>query len=153
MQAILDSGATITISGIKDNFVYLEPCHIVVECANNERMICKFNGPLVVSHTGHEIVMMNSLYIPGCVTLLSVNQMTDQDFIVMFVTWKFISHVLMCVIIFRTSVRKRKLVTNFGPYLLKAVRLTMGTKLSTPRTWQNSVMMLILTLSTPDTVI
>ena len=84
MQAILDSGATITISGNKDNFIFLEPCHVVVECANNERMVCKWNGPLVITHEGHEIVMTNSLYIPGCVTLLSVNQMTDLDFIVMF---------------------------------------------------------------------
>ena len=84
MQAILDSGATITISGNKDNFLFLEPCHVVVECANNERMVCKLNGPLVIKHEGNEIVMANSLYIPGCVTLLSVNQMTDLDFVIVF---------------------------------------------------------------------
>ncbi len=80
----MDSGATITISGNKKNFIFLEPCNIIVECANNERMNCKLHGPLVITHKGHEIVMANSLYIPGCVTLLSVNQMTDIDFIVMF---------------------------------------------------------------------
>ena len=84
VQAILDSGATITISGNKDNFLYLQPCNVIVECANNERMVCNFNGPLVISHGGHEIVMTDSLYIPGCVTLLSVNQITNMNYIVLF---------------------------------------------------------------------
>lgn len=74
----MDSGATVTISGKKCLFKNLHPCFIRVRCANGEIMTCTQMGTIIISHNHKKIIIKDALFIPRCVTLISVNQLTSM---------------------------------------------------------------------------
>ena len=65
-------------------FMNLRPCYIEVSCANNQVMVCRQIGTLIAGRNGQIVPIPDSLYIPGCMTLFSVKQVTDMGFIVVF---------------------------------------------------------------------
>ena len=81
---IIDSGATVCICGIKCMFTNLKACYIVVTCANGESMVCERMGTLTLSHNGNLIAIDDCLFIPGCMTLISVHQLTKMGLHILF---------------------------------------------------------------------
>ena len=45
-------------------------------CANNASMVCREMGTLILSHGNNMLVIDDCLFIPGCMTLISVHQLT-----------------------------------------------------------------------------
>ena len=78
MEAVLDSGATVTIGGKRYLFVNLSPCYVVVYCANGNNMVARWKGTMIISNHKKELLIPDSLYIPNCVTLISASQLTNQ---------------------------------------------------------------------------
>ena len=83
VAGILDSGATVCICGVITLFKNLRPCYVCVMCANKDTMVCKQMGTIVISHMGNVVVIDDCLYIPGCMTLISANQLTSKGMILL----------------------------------------------------------------------
>ena len=66
------------ICGVISMFINLRPCYVVVTCANNDSMVCEQMGTLVISHNNNMIAIEDCLYIPRCMTLISVYQLTKM---------------------------------------------------------------------------
>jgi hypothetical protein len=77
IRAILDSGATVTIGGHRYLFLDLVPCYVIVVCANGNNMIAYWKGTMVVNEDSKRLRLPNSLFIPGCATLISASQITN----------------------------------------------------------------------------
>lgn len=77
-DGVADTGATVSISGNRNLFLSLSPCHIRVECANKEIMVCEERGQLVIVLGRKTVVINNALYIPKSATLISISQLTND---------------------------------------------------------------------------
>ena len=73
---VMDSGATVTIGGKRGMFTDLHPCNVNVTCANGQVMKCSLMGTIVITSNGKAISIENSLFIPECLTLISISQLT-----------------------------------------------------------------------------
>jgi hypothetical protein len=80
----MDSGATVTIGGKRGMFTDLRPCNVNVTCANGQVMRCSLMGTIVITSNGKTISIENSLFIPECLTLISISQLTRMGFIALF---------------------------------------------------------------------
>ena len=82
---IMDSGATVSI-GERRFFIEstLRPCHTRIQCANGKFMTCTFRGTMVVEIGGKKIMIENALCIDGVANLLSVNQLVNKGYILVF---------------------------------------------------------------------
>ena len=64
-------------------FKNLRPCYVVVMCANNASMVCREMGTLTLSHGNNLLVIEDCLFIPGCMTLISVHQLTKLGLLIL----------------------------------------------------------------------
>ena len=82
---IVDSGATISI-GERRFFIEstLRPCLTKIQCANGKFMTCTLRGTMVVEIGGKKIIVENALCIDGVANLLSVNQLVNKGYILVF---------------------------------------------------------------------
>ena len=82
---IMDSGATVSI-GERRFFIEstLRPCHTRIQCANGKFMTCTLRGTMVVEIGGKKIMIENALCIDGVANLLSVNQLVNKGYILVF---------------------------------------------------------------------
>jgi hypothetical protein len=85
VQLIVDTGATTTI-GEPGLFIQssLVPCNTKIECANGEYMVCKLRGTMLVKYEGQQLVIPDALCMEGVVNLLSVNQLVNKGYILVF---------------------------------------------------------------------
>ena len=81
---IMDSGATVTIGGKRGMFTDLRPCDINVLCANKQSMHCSWMRTVAVASDGETVAIDNSLFIPGCMTLISISQLARLGFTTLF---------------------------------------------------------------------
>ena len=81
----MDSGATVSI-GERRFFIEstLRPCHTRIQCANGKFMTCTLRGTMVVEIGGKKIMIENALCIDGVANLLSVNQLVNKGYILVF---------------------------------------------------------------------
>ena len=82
---IVDSGATTSI-GERRFFIEstLRPCNTKIQCANGKYMTCSLRGTMVVEIGGKQVFIENALCIDGVVNLLSVNQLVNKGYILVF---------------------------------------------------------------------
>ena len=83
MSGIIDSGATVCICGVRSMFKNLRPCYVVVMCANNASMVCREMGTLTICHGRNVLIIEDCLFIPGCMTLISVHQLTKLGLLIL----------------------------------------------------------------------
>ena len=82
---IVDSGATVSI-GERSFFTEstLRPCLTKIQCANGKFMTCTLRGTMVVDLCGKKIFIEDALCIDGVANLLSVNQLVNKGYILVF---------------------------------------------------------------------
>ena len=64
-------------------FKNLRPCYVVVMCANNASMVCREMGTLTICHGRNVLIIEDCLFIPGCMTLISVHQLTKLGLLIL----------------------------------------------------------------------
>jgi hypothetical protein len=81
----MDSGATTSI-GERRFFIEstLRTCNTRIQCANGKFITCNLRGTMVIEIGGKQIKIENALCVEGVVNLLSVNQLVNKGYILVF---------------------------------------------------------------------
>ena len=77
-KGILDSGATVCITGTKKGLKNIKSCMVPVKCADNKLMVANLKGDLDILVNGITITLVDVLYIEGAPTLISVHKLVKS---------------------------------------------------------------------------
>ena len=86
-SGVMDSGATVHLTGCKKHLKNIRKVNIHVKCADNKFIVAELQGDLEIIVNGFKIVLKDVLYVPGAPTLISSGKLV-QDGTYMTAEWK-----------------------------------------------------------------